>query len=456
MWFRRDLRLRDHPALAAAAAAGSVLPLFVVDERLMGPSGASRRLFLLDSLRSLDGDLRAVGSRLHVRSGPPEQIVPVVASEVGATSVHLSADFAPYGSARDERVGKALGEVPLVPTGSPYAVSPGRVMTGGGAPYQVFTAFYRAWLRHGWHPPSGSDPERIGWLSAPGEDLPTALEPAGVRLPVSGERAAHRAWASFLDRRATYGEERDRPDLDSTSRMSPYLRFGAIHPRTLLADLDPDDEAFRRELAWREFYADVMHHRPDTVRAPFRPEFAALPVESGEEGWRRFDLWAEGQTGYPIVDAAMRQLLGEGWMHNRARMIAASFLVKDLHVAWQWGARHFLRHLVDGDLASNHHGWQWVAGCGTDAAPYFRIFNPVSQGEKFDPAGDYVRRWVPELAAVEGSSVHRPWLLPPGAAPDYPDPMVDHAAERALALAGYEEVKRAARGRQGKSKHGKS
>jgi deoxyribodipyrimidine photo-lyase len=445
MWFRRDLRLRDHPALAEATAAGSVLPLFVLDDRLLRASGAPRRRFLTGSLEVLDRDLRAVGSRLHLRGGRPEQVVPQVVAELGAASVHVSADFAPYGAARDEWVRRALGSVPLVATGSPYAVSPGRIRNGTGDPYRVFTAFYRAWVRHGWRAPADSDPGRTRWLSVEGEQLARDPDQATLRLPDPGEQAALRAWEAFLGSRAAYAEDRDRPDRDSTSRMSAHLRFGAIHPRTMLADLGPDDEAFRRELAWREFYADVLHHRPDTVRAPYRPEFAALPVEAGKEGWRRFNRWAEGSTGYPIVDAGMRQLLGEGWMHNRVRMIAASFLVKDLHVPWQWGARYFLRHLVDGDLASNHHGWQWVAGCGTDAAPYFRIFNPVTQGEKFDPQGEYVRRWVPELATVPGKAAHRPWLLPEAVA-DYPEPMVDHAAEREAALKGYEQVKAAARG----------
>jgi deoxyribodipyrimidine photo-lyase len=238
-----------------------------------------------------------------------------------------------------------------------------------------------------------------------------------------------------------YDSERDRPDLDHTSRMSPYLKWGSIHPRTLLDDLGRADSAYRREIAWREFYAAVLYFWPDSAREYFLPEMAKMPYASGAEADQAFQAWSEGRTGYPIVDAGLRQLLAEGWMHNRLRMIVASFLVKDLHVEWTRGARHFMRHLVDGDLASNQHGWQWTAGTGTDAAPYFRIFNPVTQGEKFDPAGDYIRRYVPELRGLSGKEIHKPWERQEGLPDGYPERIVDHAQERNRSLANYQHAR---------------
>ncbi|GAA1526218.1 cryptochrome/photolyase family protein [Nocardioides humi] len=429
LWFRRDLRLGDHPALLAAAADGPVLPLFVLDDALLAPSGAVRRAFLLRTLRALDADLRRHGPGLVVRGGRPATVVRDLAAEVDARGVHVSADFGPYGAARDDEVADALGDVPLVRTGSPYAVAPGRVRTGSGHPYRVFTPFHRAWVEHGWRAPAESDPAAVDWVGAPGSDLPEEPVVSGIDLPEAGEAAALARWEEW--RGTPYDDVRDRPDLDATSRLSPHLRWGSIHPRTILAGIDarnPHAATFRKELAWREFYAQVLHAWPGSAREYFRPELRDLPYVTGAERRRRLDAWAAGRTGYPIVDAGMRQLLAEGWMHNRVRMIVASFLVKDLQVEWQHGARHFMEHLVDGDLASNQHNWQWVAGCGTDAAPYFRIFNPTAQGRKFDPDGAYVRRWVPELADPSLG--------------DYPEPIVDHAEQRAAALEAYQLLRR--------------
>jgi deoxyribodipyrimidine photo-lyase len=437
LWFRRDLRLRDHPAMHEAAKDGPVLALFVLDQTLLRPSGAPRVAFLYRALRALDADLREHGGRLVVRRGDPAKALPRIARECGASAVHVSADFGPYGSRRDQAVEKALGSVPLVRTGSPYAVSPGRVVKDDGSPFKVFTPFYRAWVAQGWRPPAQNVAGRVDWVSASDSiDIP-ADPPLSkqLSLPDAGEQAALRAWRKFRSSRlAGYSDDRDRPDLDRTSRMSPYLKWGCIHPRTILAGLD-GDETFRREVAWREFYAAVLYHFPDSARQYFQPQFARMT-------WARpdsdaFEAWCAGRTGYPIVDAGMRQLLAEGWMHNRVRMIVASFLTKDLHIEWQHGARHFMRHLVDGDLASNQHNWQWTAGTGTDASPFYRVFNPVAQGRKFDPNGDYVRRWVPELADVDGGAVHEPWEL--DAVPSgYPDRMVDHAVERKVALERYQ------------------
>jgi len=443
LWFRRDLRLGDHPALLAAAAEGPVTALFVLDDALRRPAGAARIAFMYRTMRALDAQLREHGGTLTVRRGKPENVVPAVARACGAASVHISADFGPYGAARDERVAAALGGTPLVRTGSPYAVAPGRITKGDGTPFKVYTAFRKAWAAHGWRAPAASRPQDVTWRALDGTGIPgdPAL-PAGLVLPEAGESAALAAWRRFRrSRLGGYARDRDRPDLDHTSRMSPYLKFGSIHPRTILADLGPGDSAYRREIAWREFYAAVLHFWPDSAREYFQPAMAAMPYATGAHADAAFAAWAAGRTGYPIVDAGMRQLLAEGWVHNRVRMIVASFLVKDLHVEWTRGARHFMRHLVDGDLASNQHGWQWTAGTGTDAAPYFRIFNPVTQGSKFDPDGDYIRRWVPELAGLHGAEIHEPWRREGGLPDGYLERIVDHAKERGASLANYQELR---------------
>ncbi|MGI8680368.1 MAG: cryptochrome/photolyase family protein [Jatrophihabitans sp.] len=446
LWFRRDLRLRDHPALHEAAKHGPVVALFVLDPALLRPAGAPRVAFLYRTLRTLDAELRNHGGALIVRSGDPVHAVPKVVREAGAGSVHVSADFGPYGSRRDGEVDKTLsarGDVPLVRTGSPYAIAPGRVTKDDGEPYKVYTPFFRAWSEHGWRAPATTISGRVDWhTSLNSVEIPKdpAL-PAGLELPEPGEDAALRAWRAYRDKGllATYAGDRNRPDLDRTSHMSVYLKWGCIHPRTILADLAPGDEVYRKELAWREFYVTVLHRWPASAREYYLPQFATM--EYARAGTKAFAAWCDGRTGFPIVDAGMRQLLGEGWMHNRVRMIVASFLVKDLHIEWTHGARHFMAHLVDADLASNQHGWQWTAGTGTDAAPFYRVFNPVTQGLKFDPDGDYVRRWIPELRGVEGKAVHEPWELPGGVPDGYPDRIVDHQAERLVALERYQDAK---------------
>jgi deoxyribodipyrimidine photo-lyase len=444
LWFRRDLRLNDHPALLAAMrSARHVLPVFVLDPRLCG-GDTPRRRRLLASLASLAKDTRGA---LVVRRGDPVDVIPRLAYEVGAHQVHVSRETTPYGRRRDERVGQALADDgrELVATGTPYAVGPGRIVNQSGSAYKVFTPFSKAWHLHG-RPAPAARPRRIPWLrdEVGSDPLPT------VPRVEAGERSALRRWETFLrDGLTAYDRERDRPDLDSTSRMSAALKYGEIHPRTMLADLAAHPagrsaaaSTFVTELIWREFHADVLWHNPDSAWHDLRPELARLPYDSGPETDRIVDAWHAGRTGYPMVDAGMRQLLAEGWMHNRLRMITASFLTKDLHVWWPVGARHFLDHLVDGDLASNNQGWQWVAGTGTDAAPYFRVFNPVSQGRRFDPDGDYVRRWVPELRHLAGSSVHEPWEHDGGYDHGYPGPVVDHDDERRETLARYEQARR--------------
>jgi deoxyribodipyrimidine photo-lyase len=446
VWFRRDLRVHDQPIFdVAAARAKRSLAVFVLDETLLGPSGKARRTFLYRSLRDLDESL---GGRLLVVRGDPAEVIPKLAGAVKAGSVHIAADFGPYGRERDEAVEKALGErdVELVRTGSPYAVAPGRITKSDGEPYKVFTPFSRAWVQHGWRAPAETDASSVDWMD-PGEKDggPRAVtipddEAPDAELPAAGEQAAREQWEAFVDEHlGDYDEMRNRPDRPSTSRMSVYLKYGVVHPRTLLADLGGEGQgptSYRNELCFRDFYAAVLWFFPRSARENFDPKFDRITLDSGKSADEKFRAWQEGRTGFPAIDAAMRQLRGEAWMHNRMRMAVASFLVKDLHLPWWWGARHFLDLLVDGDLASNQHGWQWAAGTGTDAAPYFRVFNPVTQGERFDPQGEYVRRWVPEVAGVEGKKVHQPWTLaePPS---DYPAPIVDHKAERQEALARF-------------------
>ncbi|NRQ48328.1 cryptochrome/photolyase family protein [Aeromicrobium stalagmiti] len=443
MWFRTDLRLHDQPALRTAIEHGpdGVVPLLVLDDRYWGPGASTRQAYLVRLLHEFDDRIGG----LHIVHGDPVSEVLRVARQVEADTVHVSADYTPMGAERDTDVEAALAEhdIRLVRTGSPYAVAPGRVTKDDGTGYRVFTPFFRAWQQHGWRQPA-PPADDVPWLRPGGRThrIPEAAVPDGMTLPPHGERAALERWQEFLaDDVADYDSARDLPGPDRTSRMSVHLKWGTIHPRTMLADLAPlrsdGAAAYARELAFREFYADVLHQRPDSAFGYYNRTFEHMEYDQPGDD---LEAWKTGRTGIPIVDAGMRQLLGEGWMHNRVRMIVASFLVKDLHLEWQHGAKHFLDLLVDADIASNQHGWQWVAGSGTDASPYFRIFNPMTQGKKFDPEGEYVRRWVPELADVPSKHVHTPWELaePPA---DYPAPLVDHAEERAESLRRYEAIR---------------
>ena len=440
MWFRRDLRLTDNEALVAAARAGSVTPLFVIDPKFFERSGAPRLAFLLRNLHELN---KSMDGALVVRTGDPIDVVPAVAREVGATRVFAAKDFAPYGQVRDVQVDTALRKVgaELCSVGSVYAVDPGSVRKADNTPYAVFTPFSKIWLAQGWSTPLPQP--KVVWHGVPSvtsEDLPAEPECAAA-LPPAGEHAAWTLWESFRDSALNgYADTRNNPDVNGTSQLSPYLRFGIVHPRSLLAELgDSKSHAvFRSELCWREFYADVLFHQPRTVWENLQPKMNKMTHDTGADAVTRFEVWCRGETGFPIVDAGMKQMLATGWMHNRVRMIVASFLVKDLHLPWQWGAKFFMRHLVDGDIASNNHGWQWTAGTGTDASPYFRIFNPISQGERFDPQGSYVRQWIPELRELDDDAVHSPWTL--GLLNPYIPPMVDHAEERLISLDRYKAV----------------
>jgi deoxyribodipyrimidine photo-lyase len=462
-WFRSDLRLADNVALAEACRAGRVAPLFVFDARLLagGRQGAPRVRYLRECVLQLAQRLSARGSALWIRSGDPRAVVPALARELRADRVTWNRDVSPYARRRDAAVRAALeaSGVRAVECHDRTVFSAADVRTREGRPYGVYTPFRRAW----WQRFEQDPPERAAQRPLPPPPDPRgagAVPPAqalGVadddtELPAAGEDAALRRLRRFLERDAAhYAERRDFPAQDATSRLSPHLRFGTLSVRACFREAREaraqDPRAARGigkwldELVWREFYAAILESFPHVLRGAFRPEYGRLRWERDERGFR---AWCEGRTGYPFVDAAMRQLRRTGWMHNRARMVVASFLAKDLLVDWRRGERFFMQRLVDGDPASNDGGWQWAASTGTDAQPWFRVFNPVSQGERFDPDGEYVRRWVPELCALAGASVHRPWDAPL-AAPDYPPRIVDHAERRELAVARYRDAFRSGR-----------
>ena len=439
VWFRRDLRISDHPALVAALSeSDEIVPVFIIDSKLIERTGSNGLAYLAQSLQHLDASL---DKKLQVIAGQPIDVLKKLQEKYNAQSVHISAEYEPVCAAQDVEIEKS--GIKLVRTGSAYAVAPGRVLKPSDqTPYRVYTPFYRAWLTHGWRKPE-QKPKSIAAVTPDSDSrqFPDWKVPTGVSITEAGEAAANERFKHFqkngLD---NYDEARNLAGIDGTSKMSAHLTWGEIHPRTLLAPLGQSKahEVFRKEIAWREFYADVLFNNPHTETDYYAPQFAKMRYD---KPGKQFKAWCEGNTGYPFVDAAMRQLLAEGWMHNRTRMVVASFLVKDLHLEWQLGERFFREHLVDYDVASNAHGWQWTAGCGTDASPYYRVFNPVEQGKRFDENGDYVRKYVPELAHLNGIEIHEPWDVLDGYLKDYPQPIVNHATERLESLARLDEIK---------------
>ena len=437
-WFRRDLRLADNPALLAALdEADEVVPLFIMDDEVAQRAGEHRRAYLAASLKALNESL---GGALHVISGGAVEVIQSMKKKYKVDSIHSEFPFAPYGNNLDEKLKEA--GIALTQVGSGYAVAPGRVRKDDGTPYKVYTPFYRAWLAHGWRAPVAA-PKNPTWVlpSKSDQKIPNWQTPKGVDFQAAGESAALARFKNFMKKASDdYGDARNIPGIEGTSRMSPHLRWGEIHPRTMLAALgnNKGHEVYRKEIAWREFYADVLFHNPHTSRDYYDVKFKKMKYD---KPGKKFEAWCEGQTGYPFVDAAMRQLVKEGWMHNRTRMVVASFLVKDLHIEWQHGANFFMKYLIDNDVASNSHGWQWTAGCGTDASPYYRVFNPIEQGRRFDPDGVYIKRYIPELAHLSGEDIHEPWTVLDGLSKGYPEPIVDHAKERLESLERLEAIK---------------
>jgi deoxyribodipyrimidine photo-lyase len=458
VWFRRDLRVHDHPALRAALEQDEhVVPVFCLDESLLHGrhSSGPRTQFLLECLAELDGALRERGSGLVLRQGPPERELTELVRETKARALHFCSDVTPFARARGERVRSALEGSGVELHGHPGlgAIDElGAPRTQAGKPYTIFTPFHRTWER---------EPRR-GVLAAPRKlpALPSrlakgripslrglGLEPEVSDPPRGGERAARERLSRFLaDDVRGYGQGRDALGEDSTSRLSPYLHFGCVSPREIEQRLPGGvgAEAFRRQLCWRDFHHHVLLHFPRNAHSEFQERYRGKLTWSRAHG--RFERWCEGQTGYPLVDAGMRQLRLEGWMHNRARLVVGSFLTKDLGIDWRWGERWFMRLLIDGDEANNNGNWQWIASVGTDPAPVFRrIYNPARQMETHDPHGRYVRRYVPELADVPEQYLREPWAMPEEVqraagcviGEHYPHPIVDHAAARREALERY-------------------
>lgn len=454
-WIRRDLRLKDNPALHSALQSGhTVVPLFILDPRLLSKPAENRQQFLFNGLRRLDEELRQRGSRLILRRGLAEEVLPAVLAESAAETVFAEEDYTPFAIRRDEKLAK---QIPLQLVVGVTVHHPAAVIKPDGSPYTVFTPFSKAWKALPLPKPL---PPIAAHLPPPplitSETIPPAEE--NPYFP-AGEAQAERRLLEFLDSAVySYAEDRNRLDLDGTSRLSPYLRFGMISARRAAAltmekmqqTSDPiarkGAESFLNELIWREFYNAILYHFPHVLQTAFNPALRNIPWRNAPD---ELSAWQQGLTGIPVVDACMRQLLAMGWMHNRGRMIVASFLVKDLLINWQEGEAWFMRHLVDGDPAANNGGWQWTAGVGTDAAPYFRIFNPILQSKKFDPQGHFIRRWLPELQRVPDEFLHEPWLMPaeiqrktgfkPGR--DYPLPLVDHAQVKDRTLRAYRKSK---------------
>jgi deoxyribodipyrimidine photo-lyase len=451
LWLRRDLRLHDHPALTAALASDDVvLPVFCLDDRLLRGrhESQSRESFLLASLHDVDRALRERGSRLIVRHGPPERELPALAAQTHADCVHATADVGPFARGRDERVQRALAAEGVglrLHPGLFVVDDPPALETQSGHPYTVFSPFHRTWLQAPRRvvEPAPAELPPIA-RSIPTGTLPRPGEPTAM---AGGEEAGRVRMDAFLrDGAREYAEHRSRLDLDGTSRLSPYLHLGCLSPREL-EDRLPDTAGapeLRRQLCWRDFYAHVLRHFPANAHLEHQERYRGTLRWSHAE--RRFEAWCEGRTGYPLVDAAMRQLRAEGWIHNRARLVVASFLTKDLGIDWRWGERWFMRRLLDGDEANNNGNWQWIASVGVDPQPPARrIYNPGRQQGALDPDGAFVRRHVPELAAVPGDYLAEPWTMPQDVQEqagciigrDYPAPIVEHLQARREAIARY-------------------
>lgn len=469
-WLRQDLRLHDNPTLMAAVETGK--PLIIVyildqDPEYKWSMGSASRWWLHHSLQELSHSLSQIGSRLVLRSGDVTDVLIDLIGETDADTLYFSRQYEPYASNLENQIHTQLSEEIEVKRFKGYLLhEPESIRTGSNQPYKVFTPFYKSYLKssQALHPIQA--PEKIisytkkvsSELLNKWDLLPTnpnwACKFSDHWIP--GENGAHQALSDFTaDASSKYSILRNRPDVSGTSKLSAHLHFGELSPRQVWSaiknrqHITPDSgETYLRQLIWREFSYHLLVHWPDFPDKPFRKEFSQFSWKSNSKNLR---AWQKGLTGYPIVDAGMRELWNTGWMHNRVRMIVASFLIKDLLIPWQEGEKWFWDTLVDANLANNAAGWQWVAGCGADAAPYFRVFNPVLQGEKFDPLGDYVRSWIPELKDLPKKYIHSPWLAPDNIlstanvqlGKDYPHPIIQHKEARDRALNAYQELKSA-------------
>lgn len=458
-WIRRDQRLNDNPALSAALAeADHVVPLFILDDVLLESRYASdkRAAFMFAGLRALDAELRKLGGSLIVRRGNPATVLRQVTQETCARRIFAEHDFSPYAKQRDSQI---VNELPLTMVSQPAVAHPDDVLKRDGEPYTVFTPYSKAWKTVFAEPPELiRAPQSISVPSLGSDRIPESpAMPDSVHFdtgPIAARQRLHQFTEGDDAPVYRYGELRDRIDLDATSRLSPYLRFGMISPREAVCaamralenssnnEARHSAETWLNELIWREFYVSILHHFPEVRTLEFQDQYRGMNWINHPEDRT---AWERAETGYPIVDASMRQLHAEGWMHNRGRMITASFLVKHLLVDWRAGEEHFMQHLIDGDPASNNGGWQWTAGTGTDAAPYFRVFNPILQSKRHDPDGEFIRKWIPELSSVPDSNIHEPWTMDKGQQDksgcaigrDYPEPIVDHSFARQRALDAY-------------------
>lgn len=465
-WFQRDLRLSDNLALHAAAESSSpIIALFIFDPAILKSDrlSAARLDFLLHALNSLDESLQKLNSRLLVKRGDPQKIIPELIEQQDTKALYFNKDYSSFAIKRDSKIENSIS-IPVHTFDDALLLPPGTVMSNSGSPYTVYTPFKKKWNTFDKPAISTGELSSANFVSrdtVESEDIPTLKELGfahNVPIPLAGENYAKKRLTDYIESHISdYDQLRNALPIDpfkqsrpeGSSYLSPYFRLGLLSARQAYwaareAYQSSNSKAIKEsiatwvsELTWREFYMHILYHFPHVDRGNFRTEYDQLEWENDPD---RLQAWKDGLTGYPIVDAAMRQLKTIGWMPNRARMIVASFLTKDLLIHWQEGEKYFMQHLLDGDPAANNGGWQWAAGTGTDAQPYFRIFNPVSQSKKFDPDGTYIRHWVPELKNVEGRFVHAPWEME-NSPNDYPAPIVDHKAARERTLAAFKAIK---------------
>lgn len=455
-WIRKDLRIQDNQALQAALETGwAVLPVYILDPKLLASPAENRKAFLFAGISMLQEDIKSLGGELVIRQGEPMEVLTRLSRQYQISHIFCEEDFTPYARLRDDGIEK---ELPLSRAGFPTIFHPDVVMKDDGSPYTIFTPYSKKWKSLPYSQPITVNP-RGKFATVSDEENNHLPDARGFSYPPAGEKNAHQILDEFLESSLEfYKDDRNRLDLQGTSQLSAHFHFGMVSAREAawkvrqgISESNPGKntlgaETWLNELIWRDFYTSILYHYPFVRGQAFKNNYRAIAWRNAPQELER---WKFGQTGFPVVDAGMRQLLQMGWMHNRARMIVASFLVKDLLINWQEGERWFLDHLVDGDLASNNGGWQWTAGVGTDAAPYFRIFNPTRQGKKFDPSGEYIRTWIPELKSVPVTYIHQPEYMPSALQEQvgckmgkiYPLPMLEHSLSRVRTMQAYKTSK---------------